>query len=118
MTIRGTKTVRLALAASALAFVMGMGPALAGCYEDGVNCTNDHYIPKSVLRGLSCDSLWTLRNSIYNEHGYCFVTKAAKKVFDNDDCTVHNSANLGFNSFEQGNIDRIASVEKEFSCPK
>ena len=96
--------------------VAAIGPAMAGCYESGVDCTDDHKIPKSVLRDLSCDALWTIRNSIYNEHGYCFKTAAAKSVFDNSDCSVHNASNLDFNSYEQTNIDRIASVEDEMGC--
>ena len=92
------------------------GPAMAGCYESGVDCTDDHNIPKSILRTLSCDALWTIRNSIYNEHGYCFKTAKAKSVFDNSDCSVTNPAYLGFNGYEQTNIDRIASVESEMSC--
>ena len=102
--------------AVAFLLIVATGPATAGCYESGVNCTDDHNIPKSVLRTLSCDALWTIRNSIYNEHGYCFKTAAAKSVFDNSDCSVHNASNLDFNSYEQTNIDRIASVEDEMGC--
>ena len=32
--------------------VGAIGPATAGCYESGVDCTDDHRIPKSVLRDL------------------------------------------------------------------
>jgi YARHG domain len=96
--------------------VGAIGPATAGCYESGVDCTDDHKIPSSVLHTLSCDALWTIRNSIYNEHGYCFKTAKAKSVFDNSDCSVHNASNLDFNSYEQTNIDRIASVEEEMGC--
>lgn len=111
----GTKRWFAALvAAASLAAVAG--PATAACFESGVGCTDDHRISTSVLRGLSCDALWTVRNSIYNDNGYCFKTSAARSVFDNSDCYVNNAANLHFNSYESTNISRIVSVEKQFGC--
>ncbi len=72
--------------------------------------------PYSALRQLSCDSLWTVRNSIYNDNGYCFKTAAAKAAFDNSDCTVANAANVPLNGVEKTNISRIVRVEKEKHC--
>lgn len=116
MNRHGLKTARLAVVLAALSVAATAMPAAAGCYEDGIGCTYDHKIPKSTLRNLSCDSLWTIRNSIYNEHGYCFKTARARSVFDNSDCYVNNASALDFNTYEQTNIDRIASVEDEFGC--
>ncbi len=110
------RLARLVVGFAALVALGVSSPASAGCYEDGIGCTYDHKIPKSTLRNLSCDALWTLRNSIYNEHGYCFKTTDAKLAFDNSDCSVKNPSALDFNSFEQTNIDRIAAVEDEFGC--
>jgi hypothetical protein len=88
----------------------------AACFEDGIGCTNDHYIPKSRLTALSCDALWTVRNTIYDEHGYCFRTARAKDLFSNEDCHVSNAADLNFNKYERGNIDRIVAVERVKGC--
>ena len=74
MIMHALKAARLAASAAALSLMVAVGPAAAGCYEAGVDCTDDHNIPKDVLRTMTCDSLWSLRNSIYNEHGYCFKT--------------------------------------------
>lgn len=90
--------------------------ARAACFEDGIGCTNDHYIPKSQLKALSCDALWTVRNTIYDERGYCFRTARAKDVFSNEDCHVSNADDLNFNQYERGNIDRIVAVERVKGC--
>jgi hypothetical protein len=90
--------------------------AKAACFEDGIGCTNDHYIPKNQLSSLSCDALWTVRNTIYDERGYCFRTARAKDVFSNEDCHVRNAANLSFNKYERANIDRIVAVERVKGC--
>lgn len=91
-------------------------PAHAGCFEDGIGCTDSQYIPKAALNELSCDSLWTVRNSIYNERGYCFRTERAKEVFSNEDCSVTNTSQLKFNKYERTNLNRIVAVEKVKGC--
>ena len=92
------------------------GPAAAGCFESGVGCTDDHNIPRSILQTLSCDALWTVRNFMYDEKGYCFQTAKAQAVFSNDGCFVTNAALIQFNAYERANIDRIVSVEREKGC--
>src|SRR4051794_13023496 len=65
-------------------------PVAAACYED-VGCTNDHVMPYPALQGLSCEQLWTVRNAIFQENGFCFRTKRALAVFSNDGCTSYVS---------------------------
>lgn len=100
---------------AAIVTVVSSG-AEAACFEDGIGCTNNHYIPKSQLSALSCDALWTVRNTIYDERGYCFRTSRAKDVFSNEDCHVDNAANIRFNKYERANIDRIVAVERVRGC--
>ena len=107
---------RLTVLMAGLAMVAVAGSASAACFESGIGCTDDHKISTSALRNLSCDALWTVRNSIYNDHGYCFKTAAARRVFDNSDCSVNNAAHLGFSNIEQTNINRIVAVESNFGC--
>lgn len=111
----GRKALRLG-AAAVLALAMRGQPASAACFESGVDCTNDHYISKSVLNTLSCDALWTVRNSIYDERGYCFKTERARQSFTNDDCYVRDATRLKFNAYERTNIDRIVAVERKKGC--
>lgn len=111
---RARRTVATALAAGLTAAAMG-GPALANCYED-LGCSDSQYWSKASLRQLSCDALWTVRNFMYDEHGYCFQTAKAQAVFSNDDCYVTNASQIKFNIYEQTNIDRIVAVEREKGC--
>jgi hypothetical protein len=113
--LRGRRTFAAALVAG-LASVTMAGPAAAACFESGVGCTHDHNIPRQVLRTLSCDALWTVRNFMYDEKGYCFQTAKAQAVFSNEGCFVTNAALIPFNAYERTNIDRIASVEREKGC--
>ena len=103
-------------AAAILALAVRGEPARAACFESGVGCPNDHYIPRSVLSTLSCDALWMVRNSIYDERGFCFKTARALETFSNDDCYVTNASRLKFNTFERTNIDRIVAVERKKGC--
>ena len=91
-------------------------PARAACFESGIGCTDNHFIPKSTLSQLSCDALWTVRNTIYDERGYCFRTERAMEIFSNDDCSVTNAKQLAFNRFERTNIDRIVGIERQKGC--
>jgi hypothetical protein len=109
------RQVKVQAAAAAVLLAVASGPASAACFEL-IGCTDSDYFSKSDLKQLSCDALWSVRNTIYNENGYCFKTKRAKKAFDNTDCTVKNAANLHFNSYESTNILRIKSVESQKGC--
>ena len=88
---------------------------MAACFED-VGCTNDHNIPKWQLQKMSCDALWTVRNTIFHENGYCFKTKRALSVYNNDGCHYRNSGDVPLNSYESANVSRITSVEKQMGC--
>ena len=107
-----------ALTAVAIGLLIGFGnaPALAGsCFED-VGCPGDHAIPKAQLWQMSCDSLWTVRNSIYRDNGYCFKTPKALSVWGNEGCAYWNAAEVPLNAYERTNISRIKSVEQQKHC--
>lgn len=113
-TNKGRRTMATALAAGLTIAAMG-GPALAACFED-IGCTHNQYYSKAALRNLSCDALWTVRNFMYDEKGYCFQTAKAQAVFSNDGCFVTNASLIQFNLYERTNIDRIVAVEREKGC--
>jgi hypothetical protein len=117
----GTNESRRALALAVVVvtsamFGVGAASAQGPCFESGIGCTDDHNIPKSILRTLSCDALWTVRNMMYDTKGYCFQTAKAQAVFSNEGCYVVNASLIPFNAYERGNIDRIAAVEREKGC--
>ncbi len=109
--------MRIGIAAAVL-FVGLPATATAGCFEGlgTTGCTHIETFSRDDLRGLSCQNLWYVRNSIYNDNGYCFKTQAAKAEFDNSDCYVQDTGKLRFNRHEQANIDRIVRIEKEKGC--
>jgi hypothetical protein len=92
------------------------GPAGAACFESGVGCTDSALMPYAVLRQLSCDALWTVRNTMYYENGYCFKTARAQASFDNSNCLYDSAAQVPLNDYETRNIDRVVRVEKEKGC--
>jgi hypothetical protein len=102
--------------AAALTLSLATAPALAqSCFED-VGCPSDHNIPIWLLKQLSCDALWTVRNSIFHDNGYCFKTQRALSVWNNDGCQYWNSGQVPLNSYERTNVSRISSVEKQMGC--
>ncbi len=111
-----TRTGIQLAATLALATLGAAGPAAAACFESGVGCTNTGLMPYWALRQLSCDSLWTVRNSIYDENGYCFKTAKAQAVFDNTGCFYNNASLVPLNTYERDNVGRIVRVEKEKGC--
>lgn len=107
---------RIAAALAALLAAAAAAPAMAACFESGVGCTDDHYISRKVLNALSCDALWTVRNTIYHENGYCFRTARARAVFSNENCHSDDTADVRLNSFERANITRVSEAERKKGC--
>lgn len=108
------------LTVAAILFLAMPATASAACFENlgQTGCTDMEMFSLNQLRRLSCQNLWYVRNSIYNDHGYCFRTRVAQQAFDNSDCYERDSSRLQFNRNEQTNIDRIVRVEREKSCPR
>jgi hypothetical protein len=105
------------IGAAAFAVVMfASQPAAAACFESGVDCTDDHDIPAVILDSLSCDALWTVRNMIFDENGYCFQTAKAKAVFSNDGCQFTSMTAMPLNQYETANVQTIRQVEKQKAC--
>ena len=86
MTSYFTKPALLAAATIGFAAFFITPAANAACFEGAVGCTDNATIPVAALQELSCDNLWTVRNMIFDENGYCFKTAKAKDIFSNDGC--------------------------------
>ena len=88
------------------------------CFENlgQTGCPSQETFSTKDLKKLSCENLWLVRNSIYDNQGYCFKTAKAKTVFDNSDCTVDDPGDIDFNAHEWTNISRIAKIEKNKGC--
>ena len=90
-------------------------PAWSACFEQ-IGCTDSHYFSTSQLKKLSCDSLWTVRNTIFDENGYCFQTAKGKAVFSNAGCMYTNSGSVPLNKYERANVAKVRSVEQQKGC--
>ncbi|MBB3929071.1 hypothetical protein GGR25_000090 [Kaistia hirudinis] len=97
------------------AALLSAGQARAACFET-IGCTDSEKMSLSSLRTLSCDSLWTARNTIYHENGYCFRTARGKANFSNDGCVTSNQSAIRLNSYERANVQAITKVEREKGC--
>jgi hypothetical protein len=114
MAMRAIRLLAPAAAALSVLFAMAQ-PAEAACFESGVGCTDSHYVPYWALRQLSCENLWWVRNTIYDENGYCFTTIRGQQAFDNSDCYANNGT-VQLNRYERENVGRIVRVEREKAC--
>ena len=107
----------LVAAAAAITGLTMLAPASANaaCFE-GAGCTNTNVIPYPALRRMSCDWLWTVRNTIFYENGYCFQTPRGRAVFDNSGCAYYNSGSVPMSGVERENVERILRVERSRGC--
>ena len=103
------------VAALGFALLAAATPVAAACFED-VGCTNDHVMPYPALQALSCDALWTVRNTIFHEGGFCFRSDRALLVVSNDGCRYNVSGEIPLNPFEQDNVSRVITVERQKAC--
>lgn len=106
-----------------LALALASGSAFAGCY-DILGCTNKNDFSRhyndylaSSKSGPNCEFLWTMRNEIYAEHGYCFQTQRGRDAFGNANCRHTDQSKVPLNSIERANIATIARAERAKSCP-
>jgi YARHG domain len=85
------------------------------CYEN-VGCPHKDRITDAQARGLSCENLWLVRNTIYYQHGYCFETERGRKEFSNSRCTTNSITDLQFNPVERPNIATLQAIERRKHC--
>ncbi len=107
----------LVAAAAALAGLAAVAPApaSAACFEN-IGCTDGNVFSYAALRALSCGSLWTVRNTIFYENGYCFQTARGQAAFDNSGCSYYNSGSVPMSRIERENVNRVLSVERSRGC--
>jgi hypothetical protein len=109
------ESVILLIIAVLLFLLGGFSGARADCFEI-IGCTDSEYYSRQDLRKLSCQNLWYVRNRIYDENGYCFKTRRAKRQFSNVGCAYWNEAAVPLNAFERANVLLIRRVERQKGC--
>ncbi|MEO1192344.1 MAG: YARHG domain-containing protein [Pseudomonadota bacterium] len=80
-------------------------------------CAGEESFEASQLSGWTCDQLWNLRNNILYTEGYCFETPRGKAAFDDVGCSARTLAQVPLNAHQRHNVDLIASLEQQQSCP-
>ena len=111
--VQNASKVSAALLASGL--LLAATPAMSACFEI-VGCTNSQYMSEASLRRLSCDALWTVRNTIFYENGYCFQTAKGQAVFSNAGCKYTVSGKVPLNRYERANVETVKKVEARKGC--
>ena len=105
-----------------LANLCGAGGARADCY-DILGCTNKDDFSRhfsdylaSAQDGPNCEFLYQMRNLIFKEHGYCFVTQRAIAALGNEGCHVRSLGALGLSPLERKNAATILQAERRKGC--
>lgn len=103
--------------AVALAGLLLAGPVAADCY-DVFGCTDRNLFRASdLMGGPNCEFLWTMRNTIFKQHGYCFTTKRAISTFGNEGCRTSDLSAIRLSRIERANVATIQQVERRKLCP-
>jgi hypothetical protein len=89
-------------------------PAYAGCHL--IDCVENVYIKPAQLKKHSCESLWILRNSIFDDAGYCFQSARGLKWFSNDGCKFSDQDEVPLNGYQRANVDVLMDAEAEKGC--
>jgi hypothetical protein len=87
------------------------------CYE-GVGCPHKDRITDAQARGLSCDNLWLVRNTIFHQRGYCFQSGRGQKEFSNSRCAVRTVTDLKLSDVEKGNVATLERIERGKGCSR
>lgn len=88
--------------------------ASAGCHL--VDCVENVYTTPKELQAKTCEDLWILRNSIWNDAGYCFKTPRAVKAFGNHACQYGDQSAVPLNDYQRTNAKTILAVEAARKC--
>lgn len=68
--------------------------------------------------GMSCDELWSERNAIYKEAGYCFRTRRAINAFGNAGCRYDDMNEVPLSSNARRDVADIQAWERRRGCPR
>jgi len=108
----------IAASAAALALLTLANSAMADCY-DVFGCSDrDRFRLRNLTSGPNCDFLYTMRNSIYAQHQYCFHTPRAIATFGNQGCRYADVNLVPLNAIERANAGTILRAEQVLRCPE
>ena len=83
-------------------------PAPAAPATRSVPIPNSHLVGSDI-----CSQLWYQRNLIFHNHGFCFQTDRARRIFDTSHCWTR-SPNLS--AAENRRVQEIQALERQHGC--
>lgn len=121
--LRTMMRVLRAMLPAAVALATGATAVRADCY-DILGCSDRSRFSRhadyldSRTDGPTCEFLSTMRNRIYQEHGFCFATPKLREELGNDGCSVHDVGALALSPIESANVAAIARAERIKHCSR
>lgn len=115
MRLAAVTAILLGLACNPAAAQIAASMESPQCYE-GVGCPHKDRIAEKQITSYSCDNLWTLRNTIFHQRGYCFTSARGKKEFSNSKCNVQAVSDLKLSAVEKDNVSTIEKMERQKRC--
>lgn len=77
----------------------------------------DPAILQVLDEGATCDQLWTARNLIWKDYGYCFTTDRAIRAFGNEGCQQGlDRAAITLAPEDAAEVDRLSRLESQLGC--
>lgn len=70
----------------------------------------------SGLAQASCASLWSERNQIYKDAGYCFKTARAIRAFGNAGCSFDDLNDVPLSARQRAAVRDIVTEERRMGC--
>jgi hypothetical protein len=105
-----------AIALACLLSLLTAASAYADCY-DVFGCSNvSRFRMSDLMGGPNCEFLYTMRNAIFAEHGYCFRSARGRATFGNQGCITSDVNALGLNATERYNAETILQAERAKGC--
>ena len=68
------------------------------------------------LAQASCSSLWSERNQIYKDAGYCFKTSRAIRAFGNSGCSFDDINDVPLSARQRAIVRDIVAQERRMGC--
>lgn len=63
-----------------------------------------------------CETLWTQRNAIFRDAGYCFHTARGMQMFGNEKCRYDNERDLPLSDRQREAVKQIVAAEARGRC--
>lgn len=81
-------------------------------------CTVLLLVSSPAFADFPCDELWSERNAIYKDAGYCFKTARGIAAFGNAGCRYDDLADVPLTARNRSDIADLQRQERRNGCPR